>query len=121
MFIHIRKHNILSASKKRTTETMADFDSDDSNDSNFGIHGGHSFDDLHADTLRITSVLLDDLFTGVSSKQRFYREDGQDHLRFLFVHEFFLYLNFMVIHHLRSLLASDTSKATEIKKKDKER
>ena len=100
---------------------MADFDSDDSNDSNFGIHGGHSFDDLHADTLRITSVLLDDLFTGVSSKQRFYREDGQDHLRFLFVHEFFLYLNFMVIHHLRSLLASDTSKATEIKKKDKER
>ena len=41
--------------------------------------GSFIFGDLNEDTLRIQAETLDDLFTGVSSKRRFTRQEGEEH------------------------------------------
>lgn len=68
--------------------------------------GSFIFGDLNEDTLRIQAETLDDLFTGVSSKRRFTRQEGEEHKRFLPQQELFLYVNYHIVPHIRQLLAS---------------
>ena len=69
----------------------------------------HFFDGLDETSLRITSQTTDDLFTGAASKQVFYREPGQDHIRFDFYSEIYVYVNFLVRPFVEATLSSNHS------------
>jgi len=69
----------------------------------------HFYDHLDVDSLHILQRTADDLFTGASSKQIFYRAPGQENIRFDFHSEIFVYINYMVRPYLESLLSDDRS------------
>ena len=69
----------------------------------------HYYDHLNEGTLQILQRTSDDIFTGASSKQIFYRAPGQQHLRFDFHSEIYIYINFMVKQYLESLLSQGQS------------
>ena len=69
----------------------------------------HFFDGLDETSLRIISRTTDDLFTGTASKQVFYREPGQDHLRFDFYSEIYIYVNFLVRPFVEATLSGNQS------------
>ena len=43
---------------------------------------------------------------------RFFRDRAQEHLRFLFSEEFFLYLTWFIIPYVRTIIQRDQSKNT---------
>lgn len=47
---------------------------------------------------------MDDLWTGTAGKTRYLRAAGQNHYRFLFDQEFYLYTNYFVVPLLRTRL-----------------
>lgn len=80
-----------------------DEDSDDEgliNDQLFG-----EFHPIPPGTLTVVSELMDDLFTGISSKRRWTRVPEDEHLRFLlhqvhnYDHYYYLTINYSLYYH----------------------
>ena len=82
--------------------------SDDSRDDS-PLFGQQGFPHLEPTDLEIVQEQLDDMFTGVASKTRFSRAEGQSDLRFLFDSEFDLYLRRYVLPRLRAVFSGNRS------------
>ena len=74
------------------------------------IFGVGPFDHITPGTLSIETKNDDDLWTGASSKQMWFRGEGQDDFRLIFAEEMFLYISFFMQPHVRSLIANGQSK-----------
>ena len=83
-----------------------DDDDDDDDDNNFDIEDPFfgRFRPIPPNVLTIESNLLDDTFTGASSKMRFTRIPEHEHLRFLVNPEIYLLINSFGIPYLRQLV-----------------
>lgn len=68
--------------------------------------GHFIFEGIDENTLRIETVTLDDLFTGASSKQRWWRAPNQENIRFLPQQELFIYINYHLLPHLRRVFST---------------
>ena len=78
-------------------DSGGDSEDDDDND-------GFNFQPIGRHDLRILTVCLDDLHTGISSKQRFFRDPRDEDLRFLLNQEIALYINEFSLPYLRRLV-----------------